>query len=385
MAYFAPYIDAAGLHMPDYEDRLEELTAAYRRIFGADTVLDPAVPDAQLLSVFARALDDVSALLLQVYSSRSPLYAQGASLDLLGPLYGLTRRGMTRSSAELVFTGAAGTVIPASSVAADGNGLLWKTRSSVTLDSSGSGRGTADCETPGPVTAPAGSIRNIVTAAAGWTGVTNPAPGGGGLAEETDSELRQRMMGAFDTGAGTAEALRASILSLPGVSDCSVWVNDTGEAADGLPAHSVSVVAEGGTDADIARMILAKKAPGVATGGEVSVPVADAWSIAREIRFSRPAAVPVSLAVVLSGAPAAGTAATLKAALVQRVSAMRIGETLYLSRLISLCAEILAAESPNLYVRGMQAAVGQSLSSEAIVLPRNGKAAIGTGGIAIGV
>ena len=34
MAYFAPYIDASGLHLPTYEERLEELTGAYRSIFG---------------------------------------------------------------------------------------------------------------------------------------------------------------------------------------------------------------------------------------------------------------------------------------------------------------------------------------------------------------
>ena len=65
MAYFAPYIDGTGIHMPTYEERLEALTEAYRGIFGAGAELSAAVPDYQLLSVFARALDDVSALVLQ--------------------------------------------------------------------------------------------------------------------------------------------------------------------------------------------------------------------------------------------------------------------------------------------------------------------------------
>ena len=91
MPYFPPYIDAAGLHMPTYEDRLEDLVSAYRNIFGAEAELSPAVPDYQLLSVFARALDDVSALCLQAYDSRNPMYAAGASLDLLLPQYGITR------------------------------------------------------------------------------------------------------------------------------------------------------------------------------------------------------------------------------------------------------------------------------------------------------
>ena len=55
MAYFAPYIDGTGIHMPTYEERLEALTEAYRGIFGAGAGLSAAAPDYQLLSVFARA------------------------------------------------------------------------------------------------------------------------------------------------------------------------------------------------------------------------------------------------------------------------------------------------------------------------------------------
>ena len=91
MAYFAPYIDASGLHLPTYEERLEELTGAYRSIFGIESELSASVPDYQLLSVFAKALDDVSALVLQAYNSRNPAYATGQALDLLLPQYGITR------------------------------------------------------------------------------------------------------------------------------------------------------------------------------------------------------------------------------------------------------------------------------------------------------
>ena len=91
MAYFAPYIDGTGLHLPTYEDRLEDLVTAYRNIFGMEAELSAAVPDYQLLSVFAKALDDTSALCLQAYNSRNPMYASGQALDLLLPQYGISR------------------------------------------------------------------------------------------------------------------------------------------------------------------------------------------------------------------------------------------------------------------------------------------------------
>ena len=91
MSYFAPYIDGTGIHMPTYEDRLEDLVTAYRNIFGIEAELSPAVPDYQLLSVLAKALDDTSALVVQDFNSRNPLYAAGSALDLLLPQYGLVR------------------------------------------------------------------------------------------------------------------------------------------------------------------------------------------------------------------------------------------------------------------------------------------------------
>lgn len=90
MAYFAPYIDGSGLHMPTYEDRLEELWDRYCEIFGVDPSSKTA-PDYQLLSALARRLDDVSALIRKVYESCNPLTACGHSLDLLLPRYGLRR------------------------------------------------------------------------------------------------------------------------------------------------------------------------------------------------------------------------------------------------------------------------------------------------------
>ena len=91
MSYFAPYIDGTGVHMPTYEDRLDDLVTAYRNIFGVEAELSASVPDYQLLSVFAKALDDTSALVVQDFNSRNPMLASGAALDLLLPQYGLVR------------------------------------------------------------------------------------------------------------------------------------------------------------------------------------------------------------------------------------------------------------------------------------------------------
>ncbi len=91
IAYFPPYLDATGLRLPTYEDRLQDLLSSYRAIFGADADLTEASPDYQLLSLFAKSLDDLSGVLADVFASRDPGFATGAALDLLAPVCGVSR------------------------------------------------------------------------------------------------------------------------------------------------------------------------------------------------------------------------------------------------------------------------------------------------------
>ena len=39
MAYFAPYIDDAGVHIPTYVDIRDDLIAKFREIYGRDVYL----------------------------------------------------------------------------------------------------------------------------------------------------------------------------------------------------------------------------------------------------------------------------------------------------------------------------------------------------------
>jgi hypothetical protein len=47
MAYFAPYIDGAGLHFPTYQETLDYLNERTRNIFGNDIYLEPDSQDYQ--------------------------------------------------------------------------------------------------------------------------------------------------------------------------------------------------------------------------------------------------------------------------------------------------------------------------------------------------
>ena len=200
MAYFAPYIDETGIHMPTYEERLSDLCDKYRAIFGQDAALDPAVPDYQLLSVFAKALDDTSAYVLTAYNSRNPGYATGQALDLLLPLYGITRE-----------------------------------------------------------------------------------------AGESDASVRGRMNAAIASrGIFTFDALAAALREIAGVSHFLIRVNDEDSTVDGIPAHTLAVLVQGGNANKIAEAIWNKKPPGIGTDGSISRTVTDEKGQEHTVKFSRP-------------------------------------------------------------------------------------------------
>ena len=79
-----------------------------------------------------------------------------------------------------------------------------------------------------------------------------------------------------------------AVIAVTGEENDSDYVN-----ASGLPPHSIEIVAYGGLDEEIAKAIYRRKAGGIETYGNITVPVITASGEIRDIRFSRPAPVNV--------------------------------------------------------------------------------------------
>ena len=372
MSYFQPYIDASGLHMPTYEDRLQALCDSYRSIFGQEAQLEPAVPDYQLLSVFAKALDDASALMLQVYNSRNPAYATGQALDLLLPMYGIARRGATCSTVTLTLTGSAGTVVPAGSTFADTSGRIWKTDIAVTIPASGTGTVTATCQTPGAVYAAVGAVNAIVSPVAGLTGVTNAAGSMIGLKEETDAEVRQRIAASMAGRGNTIlDALTAAIAGIPNVRMSRIYVNDSHQTdGNGIPGHSIACVVMGGDQMTIGRTIFNKKAPGVGTYGSTSVTFSGDDGQSHQVQFSRPAARMVYFLVSLT-ALAGFEEEAVKTALTNEIKKIAgevpIGDPLNIPSMFGRLYAATGALASTFVLNSVQASAAATTHSEAVV------------------
>lgn len=305
MTYFKPYVDSTGLHIPTYNDILEDMIAAMKQIYGDDIYLDNSSPDYQLLSIFALKQSDTLQAMAYAYNARSPETAIGASLDSVVKLNGIKRKTASQSTCQVKITGTPFTQIVDGAVR-DRAGLTWDLPSSVVIDSSGMTYTVATCRTAGAVSALAGDISQIETPTYGWVSVTNEVAAVLGNAQETDAQLRERQtISTANPSQTMLDGTKGAIAALKNVSRYAVYENDTNVSSVtddnpyGLPAHSVTCVAEGGTDEDVAEAIFLHKGIGCYTNGDVEVQYTDQNDYINRVRFFRPVYKDIFVKVVI--------------------------------------------------------------------------------------
>lgn len=148
------------------------------------------------------------------------------------------------------------------------------------------------------------TITEIVTAISGLVAVTNLLEPTYGRTEETDVELRHSYI---SKSAIRSSRMIASITSqlmnnVANVETATGYENESDETDEsGRPPHSIEIIVEGGSEMDIAQVILDKKAGGIQTFGTVSVDVPGDYGDVIPIRFNRPQYIYVWLKVKLYG------------------------------------------------------------------------------------
>ncbi|QEL21721.1 hypothetical protein FQV39_03360 [Bosea sp. F3-2] len=111
------------------------------------------------------------------------------------------------------------------------------------------------------VTALPGMVTGIGTPTRGWQSVTNSAAAVIGQPVELDAQLRKRQTVSTALPSLTVfEGTIGAVASITGVDRLKGYENDTGTTdANGIPAHSISLVVQGGDATAIAQAIAAKK------------------------------------------------------------------------------------------------------------------------------
>ncbi len=330
------YVDATGFHYPDYPTVLSYLQQEYRTIYGADTYLEADSQDGQWVAIMALAMFDTMQVAAAVYNSFSPLTAQADALSRNVKINGIARLTATYSTADLTIVGQAGTII-SNGQAEDTLGQKWNLPTTVTIPSGGSIVVTATAEKIGAVSAAANTITKIATPTLGWQTVNNVAAATAGDPVETDAELRTRQtQSTMIPSLSVMEGIVGAVASLTGVSRCRGYENDTGTTnADGITANTIALVVEGGTTQAIAESIAAKKTPGTRTQGTTSYTTYDQYGIANVINFYRPTTATIGIEVSLTALTGylSTTADAIKAALVEYIKTLLIGDDILITKL----------------------------------------------------
>lgn len=382
MAYFAPYVDAAGLHIPTYNDIRDDLVASYKQIYGEDIYLDPDSQDYQMISAYASKTYDTMQLLQIVYNNHSPKTSIGSALSNLVKLNGIARKSASYSTCVLTLTGIAGTVI-SNGVCKDTAGVLWDLPANTTLTGETT-EVTAICEEQGAIEAPIGTITKINTPQAGWTEVTNEVPAVVGQPIETDVELRSRQsIEVAIPSQNMVDSTIAGIASIDGVRRHKVYDNDTNLTDDnGIPGHTIAAVVEGGLDADVAAQVFLRKGPGGGTYGSSSATFTTASGLPALVRFSRPTYTSIDVTVTVRAMAGFTTAIldTIKANIEEYIEGLNIGVAVsYTGILTSVTAAITTPRQPAFSLVSLTLGeTGETQGTTDVSIDWNAVASVGT-------
>ena len=177
------------------------------------------------------------------------------------------------------------------------------------------------------------------------------------LEGETDDAYRARYGRLTMRNArGSTEAILAAVQAVEDVTDALIRENatdaDVTELGKVIGAHSVCVMVDGGTDADVAAAIARSKPAGTGTSGDTSVDVAHdgGWTV--PIAFSRVNAVPIKVTMTLTldrNFPSDGTSRIIQQ-VVAHVNGLTLAQSLETQRLLAAILSVPGHTVPSLGV-----------------------------------
>lgn len=305
-------INENGISIESLQEIIDNLTTAFKNIYGQDISVEQSTPDGQMINIFAQAKRDVLELAVQIYDSFNAETVTGRAQDALYKLIGLYRQSSQFSFVQVNVTVSEScslqglddniTVQNATGyTVSDTNGNNFILSNSVDLQP-----GTHLLEfraaQVGAIQVLPNTITNMVTIVRGVSSVNNPSNEYlTGNDEETDADFRVRFNRSRSiSGRGFGDSLLAALLNLNLVTDARVSQNRTDTVnEDGTPAHCVWVIVEGGSNEDIADVIYANVTDGCNMRGDVSVVVQKSNGLVETIKFDRPVSQPLYIKATL--------------------------------------------------------------------------------------
>lgn len=296
-------LDATGLTIDTIQEIITQLEDGYKLIYGNDIIIDSNTPDGQLINLYAQSVRDLLEVIQQINSGFDIEQAIGVVLDQRVSLLGIQRQGATFTQQQLQIT--VNNAVTLEGLDADANnpdgtgytvaddtGKEFILLDTFNAPSEGVYNLTFRAKDLGSITTIPNTITNPVTIILEVTDINNPTGALEiGLDGELDATLRLRAtQSTANRAKGFIDSLTGNLLNIDGVTDARVFENYTDVIdVDGIPAHGIWAIVEGGANTDIADTIYFTKNAGCDMKGAIAIDITTVNGSIFTILFDRPA------------------------------------------------------------------------------------------------
>lgn len=372
------YVTSSGLIVPDTSTILDQVTQDFKNALGQDLDTTPETPQGRLIQLITDYRVNSLAINAANANQINLRYATGRFLDAIGSFYGTERIAATSTRVLATVTGEANTVIPQGSQAQTTAGDIFYAENNITIGQNGIASGYFLSLEKGQIPCELNTLNQIVNAVLGWETINNTSNAIIGTNIESDTDFRIRIQASRFTGISLMQAIKAKLANIENVLSSWAYDNyeDTPITYDGvtIPAHSICVVVDGGTDQEIAQAIYEVKTGGTGyttiTGQSVTQTVIDgAYNVPYQVTFNRPEYVPFKINIQVRNVNYSGSdlVSDVKNAiirwsegLVNGVDGLKIGQNVSPFEISAAVSD----EIPEIYVKNCRIAlVGGSLST----------------------
>lgn len=277
----------SGVEIPETSDVREDLANGFKAAFqinpnDPELNTDPTAPFGQIVDLITAEVEAKNAEIAFISNMNNVYLATGKFLDSLATLYGLSRKISEPTIVTCTCTGLRGTVIPYGAIVQDVNNNQFRCNvaAGVTIGNTGTVDVTFAAIEKGALVVSPNAVTQIITSVAGWDSVNNSSAGITGRVQETDAELRNRIVQSYAINStGSVKSLESNLAQLSGVIDVAVLENYTNASITkygvNIDPHSIAVCVSGGEGAEIASVIYARKDIGCGTTGDTEVQYID--------------------------------------------------------------------------------------------------------------
>lgn len=368
-------LNSNGLLTKDNNTLVQDLVTNFIDIYsqnGEAINFESNTPDRQLIEIIALLGTVIREQITNVYNSINPDNCVGAVQDNRYQINYLTRKVGAFTTQEIAITtdrtvylqglDAAYNDENASAYAiSDNEGNIWYLIDSATLTA-----GTSDklfrAAEKGSIVPTIGTITNQVTIEEGVTNVINSkGVSSVGYEEESDSDFRiRRSRSTMTKSENNFDTIWANLESLDGVTDVNGAQNvNNSTDANGIPAHNIWFIVEGGANTEIANIIYANM------GGTGTYAANDDTKVTESIitsslqtiniNFNRPQETDLYIKFELKAITDIGEVNQdkVKEEIANNL-AYKIGEVAETSKITEVCANALIADGGNAYALNVQ-------------------------------